>query len=169
MISFSADELEKKEDQKVSFEIDERIELSEDLESAGNTKGNVEFQLRNGFILIEGNFLSPIKLTCDRCAKKIDYQLNFDVDEVIEVNDQPYPTGEVEFITEEIHEQVKSDEHIDLHDYIRQYIILNIPTKTVCSEDCVNPELETLNLQAQNSIDPRWEKLVSYKDKLKGE
>ncbi len=169
MISFSASELARKENQEVSFEIDEPIELFNDLESSGNTKGKVKFQLRNGFILIGGKVLSPIKLTCDRCAKKLDYQLNFDIDEVIEVNDEPYPTGEVEFTTEEINEQIKSDEQIDLKDYIRQYIILNIPSKNVCSEDCVNSDLEAVNSQFENNIDPRWEKLISYKDKIKGE
>lgn len=169
MISFTANELTRKEDKKVSFEIDELIELSDDLKSAGNTKGDVEFQLRDNFIIIEGNFTSPIKLTCDRCAKEFDHQLNFDIDEVIEVNDEPYPTEDVEFTAEEIHEQIGSDEKIDLQDYIRQYIILNIPSKNICSENCVNEEIDQVNAESENSIDPRWEKLISYKDKIKGE
>lgn len=167
MISFSANELSRKEDNKVSFEIDEPIELSEDLESAGNTKGQVQFQLRNNFIIIDGNFTSPVKLTCDRCAKKFDHQLNFDIDEVIEVSDEPYPTGEVEFTADEVHEQIKFDEQIDLEDYIRQYIILNIPSKNICSEDCTNEKVDAINAESENSIDPRWEKLISYKDKIK--
>jgi uncharacterized protein len=169
MISFSANELSRKEDKKAYFEIDELIDLFDDVKSSGNTKGNVEFQLRNNFIIINGEFTSPVNLTCDRCAQKFDHQLNFDIDEVIEVSDEPYPTEEIEFIADEIHEQIKSDEQIDLEDYIRQYVILNIPSKNLCSEDCTNNKIDALNAESENSIDPRWEKLISYKDKIKGE
>lgn len=169
MISFSANELSRKEDKKAYFEVDETIKVSDDIESAGNTKGNVEFQLRNNFIIINGDFTSPIILTCDRCAKKFEHQLRFDIDEAIEVSDEPYPTEEIEFIADEIYEQIKSDEQIDLEDYIRQYVILNIPSKILCSEDCTNTKIDALNAESENNIDPRWEKLISYKDKIKGE
>ncbi len=168
MISFCATELAKKEDKKVSVEIDETIELFDDIKSSGNTKGTAHFQLRSNFIIITGDFKSPIKVSCDRCTKDYELNLEFKIDEVVEVSDEPYPSGDVEFVSDEINEQIRSDEQIGLEDYIRQYIILNVPTKKICSENCVNEELNDFNAKS-GGIDPRWEQLIKYKDKIKGE
>lgn len=168
MMSFCANELLKREDKKVSYEINEPIVLFDDIISTGNTAGRVEFQLRNNFIIILGHFETPVKVFCDRCTKDYDLNLKFDIDEVIEVSDDPFPTEYLEFTLEEIHEQISSTQQIDIEDYIRQYIILNLPTKKLCSETCTNNDLNDFNAQAEEAGDPRWEKLRSYKDK-KGE
>jgi uncharacterized metal-binding protein YceD (DUF177 family) len=169
MISFCANELAKKDDKKVSYDVDEKIELADDIISTGNTLGKVEFQLRNNFIIIDGKFETPVRLVCDRCTKDYDMSLKFDIDEVIEVTDEPIPAEELEFTYEQFHEQISSTEKIDIVDYIRQYIILNIPGKKLCSEVCINDDINAFNAKAENAVDPRWEKLRSYKDKIKGE
>lgn len=169
MMSFCANDLVKKEDNKVSFEVDEKIKISDDIPSTGNTVGKVEFQLRNNFILIGGKFETPVRLACDRCTKDYDMNLKFDIDEVIEVSDRPLPTEDLEFSVENFHEQITSIEQIDIVEYIRQYIILNIPTKKLCSETCINDDINAFNAKAENEVDPRWEKLGSFKDKIKGE
>ncbi len=170
MISFSAKELSIREDKKVSYEIDELISLYEDVTATGNTAGKVEFRLRNNFILVSGEFATPIKVTCDRCTKEYDIHLKFDIDEAIEINDDPFPVEDLEFTAETIHERISSTELIDIEDYIRQYIILNLPTKKLCSETCVNDKIYNLNPKDElEVVDPRWDKLLSYKDKIKGE
>ena len=168
MISFCANELARKEDKTASFEIDEPVVLFEDIIAAGNTKGKVRFQLRNNFIIITGEIEVPVKVACDRCGKDYNIDLEFDIDEVLEVNDDPYPDGEVEFNAEDVQEQVRSDEQIDIEDYIKQYIVINVPTKKLCSETCVNEKLNDFNSKSEG-IDPRWEKLIEYKNKIKGE
>jgi len=95
--------------------------------------------------------------------------LKFDIDEVIEVSNESFPTEDLEHTSETINEQIAPTEKIDIVDYIRQYVILNLPTKKICSETCVNDEISAFNAKAQSEIDPRWEKLHSYKDKIKGE
>jgi uncharacterized protein len=169
MMSFCANDLVKKDDKKVSFEVDEKIEISDDIASTGNTVGNVEFQLRNNFIIIDGKFETPVRLMCDRCTKDYNMNLKFDIDEVIEVSNEPLPVEDLEFTIEKFHEQVTSTEKIDILDYIRQYIILSLPSKKLCSEACINDDINAFNAKAEDAVDPRWEKLRSYKDKIKGE
>ena len=41
-----------------------------------------------------------------------------------------------------------------------------MPMKNLCSEDCVNEKLEKFNSE-KSDIDPRLEKLILYKDKIK--
>jgi uncharacterized metal-binding protein YceD (DUF177 family) len=169
MMSFCANDLAKKDEKKVSLEVDEKIELADDIATTGNTVGKVEFQLRNNFIIIDGKFETPVRLVCDRCTMDYDMNLKFDIDEAIEVSDAPVPTEEQEFTAENFHEQVAPGEKIDILDYIRQYIILNLPGKKLCSEVCINDDINAFNSKAEDEVDPRWEKLKSLKDKIKGE
>jgi uncharacterized metal-binding protein YceD (DUF177 family) len=170
MISFSAKELSIRDDKKVSYEIDELISLYEDVVATGKTVGKVEFKLRNNFILVSGEFETPLSLICDRCSTEYAINLKFDIDEAIEINDDPFPVEDLEFTAETIHERIPSTELIDIEDYIRQYIILNLPTKKLCSETCVNDKIDNLNPKEElKAVDPRWGKLISYKDKIKGE
>lgn len=169
MISFCAKELAIRDDKKVSFETDALIGLDDDdIKCLGNTTGRVEFKLRNNFVIVEGNFKTPLRLKCDRCGGDYDFNLEFDIDEAIEVSDEVLPE-ELELTADTIHERISSTEEVDIEDYIRQYIILSVPSKKLCSENCVNDKINNSNVSNEEIIDPRWEKLISYKDKIKGE
>jgi uncharacterized protein len=59
---------------------------------------------------------------------------------------------------------------IDLHDDVRQTVLLSIPLKVLCSEDCkglcphcgANWNLGSCNCE-ENAVDPRWEQLAKLK------
>lgn len=171
MLGFNALDLLKKKDNRVSYDIQEDLKIGDaDLKSKGETSGEISFELRNGFILATGNFKSPVELICDRCTKPYLLDVDFEIDEAIKVSDKSEFKEEMGFEAEEIHEQVTSEEEIDVVDFVRQYLILNLPSKRLCSEDCTNDIVEEYNKSSENDIeeiDPRLAKLILFKEKMK--
>ncbi|GIW21451.1 MAG: hypothetical protein KatS3mg068_0458 [Candidatus Sericytochromatia bacterium] len=168
MLSVCANELLYKKNNQVSFDINQEIDL-EDENGITYTKGNITFTLRNSFILSKGSFISSLKLTCDRCNNSFNTELKFSIDESIEViNRKCNYQKELELKLDETFEQVLHTEKINVIDYIRQFIIINIPYKNLCSIECKNDKINALDsYKEENSIDPRWKDLLLYKDKLK--
>lgn len=167
MLSISANELLKKTDNKASYQIDKDFAIDDDqVKTLDDISGKLELQLRNNFVIATGNFKSSVELVCDRCTNNYTSLLEFDFDEAIEVSEKEILKDEVEFDSEDVHEHVSADEQIDVVDLLRQYVLLNMPMKSLCSEDCVNEKLEKFNSE-KSDIDPRLEKLILYKDKIK--
>lgn len=171
MFGFNALDLLKKKDNSISYKIEEDLKIDdEDLKSKGITSGEGSFSLRNGFILATGSFKSPVELICDRCNKPYLLDIDFDIDEAIQVVDKVNFKAEIEFTTDDIHEQVTSEEEINVIDFVRQYLILNLPSKRLCSEDCTNELFEEYNNSFENDIeeiDPRLAKLILFKENMK--
>jgi len=167
MLNFCAKDLINKEEQKIFCEIDDYIDLGEDVSSVGNAIGIIKFKLKNDFLLAVGDVKSSVELVCDRCLKTYVMDLDISIDEAIEINDKPVHAVDMEFDMENFHEQITSTETVNVKDLIRQYIVLNLPTKRICSEDCVNENVEKVNKNGSDLIDPRWEKLksISYDNK----
>lgn len=170
MLTFSANELERAPNQEASFEINELIDLdSVEYRTKGNVVGKVTFILKNNFFIVSGTFSSSLVLLCDRCSSEYETTISSDISEVIKVIESEQYEDEIEFTGEDIYEQVKPDEQINIADYIREYIILNIPTKKICSDTCTNSALSDLNDEFESKIDPRWEKLILNKENYKGD
>lgn len=165
LFSFCANDLLYKKNNEIDFEIEQEIDLDDDNKSY--TRGYIKFILKNDFVLSKGNLESNLELICDRCNNSFNKKLDFVIDEAIEVinKKRDYPE-ELELNLEKIFEQVLHTQKINVIDYIREFIIINIPYKNLCSDDCKNDKIISLNLEAKN-IDPRWEDLLLYKDKLK--
>jgi uncharacterized metal-binding protein YceD (DUF177 family) len=166
MLSFCANELFYKKNNQVVFEINQEIDLYDSKKSF--VQGNVNFTLKDNFILSKGTFSSKVTLLCDRCCNSFEKDLIFNVDESIEVlNKKSIYPKELELTLENTFEQVFHTQKVDVIDYIRQFIILNIPYKNLCSENCKNDKIISLDLEENKLIDPRWEKLLLYESKLK--
>lgn len=170
MLSFSSNELEKAPNQEYSFKINELIDLdSKEYRTKDNVVGEVTFKYKNSFLLVSGNFKSSLVLLCDRCTSEYETTITSDISEAIRVMDSEQYEDEIEFNADDIYEQVKPDEQINIADYIRQYIILNVPTKRICSDTCTNKDLSDLNERHESKIDPRWENLILNKENYKGD
>ncbi|MFN8673934.1 MAG: DUF177 domain-containing protein [Candidatus Sericytochromatia bacterium] len=170
MFSFNSLDLQKAKENKLSFDIDEMIDLeSEDYKLVENLTGKITFKLEGSFILASGKLNAPVELICDRCSEFYKTVLEPEINEAIEINDNQTYEEEIEHTNDSLHEQLKSYEQINVSDYSRQYVILDIPTKKICSENCSNKVLDELNALNDSKVDPRWEKLIAYKDKYKGD
>lgn len=108
---------------------------------------NLLLRYSSEWITITGNVEGKLILSCGRCLEKFLYPIK------IKVN-QRIPLGEI-----------STSKILDLSEEIRQQIILNLPFKPLCKENCQGlcPECgENLNFRkcnCQNKIlDPRLEK-----------
>jgi uncharacterized protein len=108
-------------------------------------------------IQAEGSFF------CDRCLEKFHQVMNTAYSMV-------YVQGARSTVDlnkeEEIQVLTADMNHIDLDDDVRQYILLNIPQKLLCREDCqgfcptcgVNKNIASCTCGAQ-AVDSRWDAL----------
>ncbi len=122
-------------------------------------------------ILMSGSVQSRARLKCSRCLTDYDYDLNTEINLVLKVSSATSLEEEAELKDNEI--AVQGPE-IELGDIIFQEIVLDIPMKPLCSEDC--PGLcptcgavrgsEQCKCDQDHQIDPRWLGLKKIKDQV---
>jgi len=105
--------------------------------------------------------------TCDRCLEKFDQQIKDKFKLVYSIEKTYYPESadrDFRVITSET-------EEIDLSDDIRESLLLAVPMKIICSEECKGlcPQCGiNLNLHKcehdNKPIDPRWEVLTKLQN-----
>ena len=168
-------ELEKLEDGKGSFAnvyrpddlnpVDERVRLTE----AASVTGNVR---RAGHeVFVNGHVETRVQVECDRCLKPV--ELPVSVDFALEyIPGADYESGFATALSEEqMSVDVFDGEAIDVDEIVKEQILLALPARTLCLEDCkgICPEcgidLNTgqCNCSAE-AVDPRWAALKSFKN-----
>jgi uncharacterized protein len=160
----SIKEIEMAEDTTLSLNINHKIDLPENLcKLTGEVKGKISLTIQNKFLLLDGSFYSPLLLTCDRCLEQYPYNLDFEIDEALEITDTPCTISDLELEYDKCFETISITEDVDVGDIIRQYIIINLPLKKVCDPGCqgiYSSEKE------EEFIDPRWGSLIELKQQL---
>ena len=148
-----------------NYKVNEVVDVISD--SSGNAVwGEVKLLRTHRGILVQGVLRTEVTINCGRCLSPIDYPLT------LNINDEYIPTVDIVTGTPlPLPEEPSSftiDEHhiIDLTEAIRQYMLLAIPLKPICRDDCVGLCQscgQNLNqgpcdcpLQA---VDPRWSAL----------
>jgi uncharacterized protein len=158
-----------------SYDVDEPIDL--DItgdEGGGVVTGKVTLTHTNRGILATGTFETEIQIDCSRCLCRFRCPLRF------EIQDEYFPlvdifTGVPLPAPEEPDAFTIDEQHIlDLTEALRQGILLSLPMKPLCREDCAGlcPQCgQNLNEAAcgckTESVDPRWAKLAGVKAQLK--
>ena len=120
-------------------------------ESVKEQKLGITFLIKKfkDIMLLDGNITGCLTMDCCRCLESFNYPLNLGFN-------KDYPA---------------TAEEVDVEDEVRQALILNVPDKPLCKNECSglcahcgkNLNLEKCSCKTQ-SVDPRWEKL---KDRLK--
>lgn len=77
---------------------------------------------------VSGYVDTTIKLLCDRCVHEFDYNIHADLYSEFS-SDQQYIDG-----NEDVKPVIKSS--IDLSDDVLEAIVMNVPMKSLCKEDC---------------------------------
>lgn len=101
-------------------------------------KGEVTFSNSGRHVVARGSFSTAIELECARCLEKFRVEVASPIEEELEL-----PVGLVEQEAEkaegpveEESERLFVDNILDLTELLRQDILLAVPIKPVCSEDC---------------------------------
>ncbi|MCK4260969.1 MAG: DUF177 domain-containing protein [Halanaerobiales bacterium] len=139
------------------LEIDERVKM-DDFTMASRTIELPEpihlvLQVANSGeeFLVTGKMTVNTALVCSRCLEKFTYSMDID------------------FFAELSHDEMVNDNQIDLSDSIYEHLLLEIPIKTICNEQCKGlcPQCgQNLNLGEcgcdREVIDPRLVKLKDF-------
>ena len=135
----------------------------------GNFKTNVALSKFDSQIILDAETGIPANLICDRCAKEFQSVIksNYRMVYLFRVNydDEESEKEEVVYIHPET-------DKIELDKDIRDYAVLAVPMKNLCSDDCKGlcPKCgKNLNDDpcscTEENIDPRWEPIQKLKSK----
>ena len=114
-------------------------------------------------LICRGKVITPVKLECSRCLVVYEENLSSDLDFV--VNLAGTPEG-IDIDEDSYFMADPSSAFFEIDDLVREVIILAVPLKPLCSEDCKGlcPICGTDLNRSQCSCvkkeaDPRWDKL----------
>jgi len=108
-----------------SFEFDQ-VQISDDL-VLRNFEGIVTIGRTPQGLILQGDFSAETTLECGRCLNDFDYELNWDFTELYAFNEKSVSESDL---------LLPKDQQIDLQPLIREYALLEIPTKPVCRPNC---------------------------------
>lgn len=137
--------------------IDERVGLTEP--AAVNGK----IRLAGNEVFVNGHIETRAQVECDRCLRPV--QLPVNADFALEyISDSEYESSEVAELTEEeMSVAVFDGQAIDVDEIVKEQILLAVPTRMLCREDCkgICPECGTDRNTGEcncvtREIDPRW-------------
>lgn len=103
----------------------------EDVKILSNIKGEATFEWVSGNILLRGKFKTDILLSCDRCLEEFSFEINDEfLYTIMDVNKR-------EFHSEDESSIIYFDgEKIQFIEVLHEQIILQIPHKILCTENC---------------------------------
>lgn len=145
-----------------------KIEFSEIIEDcsfideavAGRCVANGEITNHSGLILLKGNIETDIKAVCGRCGRVFDYKEPVELN--AKITDKLANEDEDEFI-------LMQDFAIDIEDIVRTALILELPTRYLCKEDCkglcekCGSDLNYESCKCEvKERDSRWDVLLDY-------
>ncbi|OGI18046.1 MAG: hypothetical protein A2287_08130 [Candidatus Melainabacteria bacterium RIFOXYA12_FULL_32_12] len=134
------------------------LEFNEVINELGNDQpvdGEVTARLIPSGVQVEGHVETDMMLECDRCMVNYPYHVDVNIDEVF-IKGNLSSAKEIELTQENFVEELKGRNEIDVTDLIYQSIILSIPSKNLCQEECPGTK-EFQELQIEKPADPRLE------------
>lgn len=144
--------------------LDERIRLVEPVAVKGNVK------LARALVQVNGHIDTRAQVECDRCLQPVELPVNADF--ALEyITGSDYESSEAAELTdEEMSVSVFDGEAIDVDEIVKEQILLAVPTRMLCREDCkgICPECGIDRNSGEcacvtDDVDPRWAALKNLK------
>lgn len=144
--------------------VDERIRLTE----PATVKGKV--RLSGNEVFVNGHIDTRAQVECDRCLQQIELPVSADF--ALEyITGSDYESSNLAELTEDaMAVSVFDGETIDVDEIVKEQIVLAVPTRVLCREDCkgICPEcgIDKNTGECQcvtDDIDPRWAALKNLK------
>ncbi len=137
--------------------VDERVCLTGPATVSGKVR------LAGNEVFVNGHVEARAQVECDRCLQPVETPVNADF--ALEyISGSEYESSEAAELTEaELSVSVFDGKAIDVDEVVKEQILLAVPTRMLCREDCkgICPECGTDRNTgdcscATNDIDPRW-------------
>ena len=137
--------------------VDERIQVIEP------TAVNGKVRLSGNEVFVNGHVETRARVECDRCLKPIELPVSADFSLEYITGADYESSAAAELTEDEMSVSVFDGEAIDVDEIVKEQILLAVPTRMLCREDCkgICPECGTdLNSGecqcVKDDIDPRW-------------
>lgn len=148
------------------LDLDEQTSMSEPLSARGNIRR------RGEEAFLRGTIKGGVSVNCSRCLKEAVVPVETEISAHLVTLEQ-YTAQKAERLNDEedFQTEVYDGVNVNLAEIVREQILVDLPVKNVCREDCrgLCPQCGTnLNEQEcscpQNDIDPRWAALKNLKN-----
>ena len=161
----------------IQFDDQEPASPDEQIRFVGGTPLRVEARVTNTGIcyLVQGNVEADLALTCSRCLKEYPWHLRAPLHEVYrpaaEPDDVGVATEESPVSFNDLDEEIRSfnGSEIDLTEAVQEQIVLTLPMKLLCREDCegICPQCGVDRNEASckcrnEAVDPRLAALMEW-------
>ncbi|MCL0075687.1 DUF177 domain-containing protein [Dehalococcoidia bacterium] len=99
-------------------------------------RGEAKLVRTNRSILVTGQFITVVRCTCSRCLEEFECPLEFEMEE------EYFPAGAIPNglagpVADDMDGFAIGGDHIlDLNEAVRQNILINLPAKPLCQEEC---------------------------------
>lgn len=132
------DDIERACDKTLHYNYNGEIKELEDCQ----LEADLDIKSLGDFIEIKGEVWGTIKLECDRCLNKYDYDFDFEIDETYAKHSlyDEY-SQEVELKSGQFITDLNGAKEIDIYDLLYQSVILTLPNKKVCGINNCNEGL----------------------------
>ena len=97
---------------------------------------NVVAELQGDAIRVRGHLTTRLEISCDRCLAPTAVPVNYDFDLVYEPLETVANEGEFEVSADELEVGFYTGDGIELKDVATEQVILAVPIKVICREDC---------------------------------
>lgn len=120
--------------------------------------------------LVEGSLDFQMELDCTRCLETVDTDQTLKF-KASYVSPEDYGnSADTELTDDDLEVSIVENSKIDLTELVREQVLLNLPTRFLCKEDCQglcpkcgkNKNKEGCSCE-EKEIDPRWEALKKLK------
>lgn len=140
-----------------------------------NCKANVKLTLdkKNGFMLLKFEIGGSLLANCDRCNNELMLELWDEFNIAVKIVEEPELMNDQED-DPDVYYISRGDNHIDVADWIYEFINLSIPMQKVCGLNdkngtaCNKEALEALKKmepeETENKDNPIWKGLEKFKD-----
>ena len=137
--------------------VDERVSLTQPATVSGKVR------LAGNEVFVNGHVETRAQVECDRCLQPVETPVNTDF--ALEyMTGSEYESGTAAELTEaEMSVSVFDGEAVDVDEIVKEQIVLAVPTRMLCREDCkgICPECGADRNRGDcncttNDIDPRW-------------
>jgi len=137
--------------------LDERVWL------AGPASVNGVVRRIGGKVVVIGRAEAPARVECDRCLKPVEFPVSTDFS-VDYITGRDYEsTNVVELTEDEMSLSVFDGDAIDVDDIVREQVLLAVPARALCHQDCkgicptCGADRNAGSCDCETSeIDPRW-------------
>jgi uncharacterized protein len=144
--------------------VDERVRLTAPAAVTGKVR------LSGNEVFVSGHVDTRAQVECDRCLQPVEAPVSADFT-LDYITGSEYESSEVAELTEaEMSVAVFDGEGLDVDEIVKEQILLAVPTRMLCREDCkgICPECGIDRNTGEcscgaDNIDPRWAALKNFK------